>query len=263
MLYHGSSLLLAFAYPLLRLAGVSATPRLRAISMDWPLFSYFSLENLVLLSGLVAVLGKQYNSYSTGQQLNELYRLAKWTNLTLLLFMSFKMAGLYALLALAHLCFVPNLPESTLLQADEASFVRVVERGRPRTYQPAPVEEVKLDFARRDMHFVEFYTNWAEACGNCKEIWNDLAEHFTTPRLKFVSVNIGKYPELAARFSISLSSMSRQLPTLIMFEDGHERLRFPPIDEKGNVPRVLRYERREILRYFWLEERYLLTRDAA
>jgi len=32
--------------------------------------------------------------------------------------------------------------------------------------------------------------------------------------------------------------VSRQLPTLILFENGEEVLRFPPLDEKGKVAKV-------------------------
>ena len=38
-------------------------------------------------------------------------------------------------------------------------------------------------------------------------------------------------PKIAEKFNINTSSISRQLPTLIMFEDGKEVIRFPPLDE--------------------------------
>jgi hypothetical protein len=41
--------------------------------------------------------------------------------------------------------------------------------------------------------------------------------------------------------------MSRQLPTVILFEDGEEALRFPPIEEKTNkIPKVLKYGKKEL-----------------
>jgi len=41
-----------------------------------------------------------------------------------------------------------------------------------------------------------------------------------------------------------------------MFENGVEKLRFPPINEKGRVGKVLKYDKREVAKYFELEEIY-------
>jgi hypothetical protein len=38
-------------------------------------------------------------------------------------------------------------------------------------------------------------------------------------------------PALALKFNINTSGFSRQLPTLILFEDGKEVGRFPPYDD--------------------------------
>ena len=63
-------------------------------------------------------------------------------------------------------------------------------------------------------------------------------------------------PELAKRFNINTSAVSRQLPTLILFEDGKEVNRFPPYDEeKKRYMRVIKYSKvkpfvKEILKNF-------------
>jgi hypothetical protein len=44
--------------------------------------------------------------------------------------------------------------------------------------------------------------------------------------------------------------MSRQLPTAILFKDGKELRRFPPLNEKGVAPRVLKFDKAEIAKYF-------------
>jgi hypothetical protein len=51
-------------------------------------------------------------------------------------------------------------------------------------------------------------------------------------------------PDLAKRYSINTSGVSRQLPTLILFEDGVEKERFPPYDEKTKrYMKVLKYDK--------------------
>ena len=42
-------------------------------------------------------------------------------------------------------------------------------------------------------------------------------------------MDVGRYPEVAEKHHISTSALSRQLPTLIMFQDGKETGRIPAI----------------------------------
>jgi len=109
--------------------------------------------------------------------------------------------------------------------------------------------------------FVEFYANWAESCVYTKAIWSDYSLKYTTTRLRFAEVDVANLKDLATRYTINTSVMSRQLPTLILFEDGEEKLRFPPISqESGKVGKVLKYDKVEIAKYFDLDKRYLGTR---
>lgn len=66
-------------------------------------------------------------------------------------------------------------------------------------------------------------------------------------------------PEIAKDYDINTSGVSRQLPTLIMFENGTEVARFPAINEEGKVGKVLKYDKRLLAKYFDLENRYLET----
>lgn len=81
---------------------------------------------------------------------------------------------------------------------------------------------------------------------------------YTTERLRFATVNLDKVKDISVKFSINTSGFSRQLPTVIMFEDGEEVLRFPPIDSKTKkVSKVLKYESKILGKYFDMEQRYL------
>lgn len=72
-------------------------------------------------------------------------------------------------------------------------------------------------------------------------------------------MNLADHPEIAKDLDINTSAVSKQLPTLIMFEDGHEIGRFPSINEEGKVGKVLKYDSRLLARYFDLENRYFET----
>jgi len=96
------------------------------------------------------------------------------------------------------------------------------------------------DSSYKNAWFVVFYTIWAETCMYTRPNWDEYSSKYNCDALHFAEVNIGKddLKELAQKYYISTSGVSRQLPTLILFENGEEVLRFPPLDEKGKVAKV-------------------------
>lgn len=58
---------------------------------------------------------------------------------------------------------------------------------------------------------------------------------YDTKNLKFGKIDISRFPDAAKKYNISDSSLSRQLPTVIMFKNGEEILRRPTYDSKGKV----------------------------
>ncbi len=60
---------------------------------------------------------------------------------------------------------------------------------------------------------------------------------------------------------INVSGYSRQLPSAILFKDFEEVRRFPPINEEGKIGKVLKYNEKELERYF--ELRLIAMRLAA
>lgn len=56
---------------------------------------------------------------------------------------------------------------------------------------------------------------------------------------KFGKVDIGRYPDAAAKYHVSDASTSKQLPTLILFKDGKEVERRPYADHKGKLVKFL------------------------
>ena len=107
------------------------------------------------------------------------------------------------------------------------------------------------------MFFVEFYADWLYPCHISKELWYEYSNRYTTPSLKFLQVNVSKVPELAKLFSINTSGFTRQLPTVLMVENGYITARFPPIKENSKVDKVVKLDYKILLKYFDLESRYL------
>ena len=92
------------------------------------------------------------------------------------------------------------------------------------------------------MLFIEFYADWILECQfvnlcvdifQAKEIWNQYSNTYTTDSLKFLSVNVDRNQEIANKYRINTTGFSKQLPTVLILEDGEQVCRFPPVDTKG------------------------------
>lgn len=82
---------------------------------------------------------------------------------------------------------------------------------------------------------IAFYAVWNPACVNLAPIFSELSSEYHLPNLRFGKVDVGRFPETAKKYYISVSSLSRQLPTIIFFKNGKEILRRPCADAKGKL----------------------------
>ncbi|KRF98922.1 uncharacterized protein Dwil_GK26915, partial [Drosophila willistoni] len=58
---------------------------------------------------------------------------------------------------------------------------------------------------------------------------------YKTDHLKFGKIDFGRHPDVAQKYGINDSSFSRQLPTVILFQQGKEVDRRPCVDAKGKL----------------------------
>ncbi|RZC42547.1 thioredoxin-related transmembrane protein 2 -like protein [Asbolus verrucosus] len=82
---------------------------------------------------------------------------------------------------------------------------------------------------------ITFYTVWNPACVNFAPIFAKMSTEYNLDNLKFGKVDVGRYPEAGQKYYVNDSSLSKQLPTTILFKDGKEAVRRPMIDSKGTV----------------------------
>ncbi|KAJ4445446.1 hypothetical protein ANN_07251 [Periplaneta americana] len=94
-------------------------------------------------------------------------------------------------------------------------------------------EELQRD--RKVTWLVVFYTVWNPACTNFAPTFAQLSTQYTLENLKFGKIDVGRYPDAAQKYNVSDSSMSRQLPSLILFKEGKEVTRRPTADHKGKL----------------------------
>lgn len=94
-------------------------------------------------------------------------------------------------------------------------------------------EELNRD--KNKVWLVGFYAVWNPACVNFAPIFAELSTKYNLDNLKFGKVDVGRYPDAGKQHHVDDSSLSKQLPTLILFKEGKEILRRPTTDTKGKL----------------------------
>lgn len=103
------------------------------------------------------------------------------------------------------------------------------------------------------------HASWHSDCISTMSLWAAMSAKYTTSKLKFARVDVDEARGVAQKVAVDTSGMSLQLPSLIVFDEGREVCRFPPIDKSGKVGKVLKYDLRVIVRYLGIDERYMAT----
>ncbi|KAL9924661.1 thioredoxin-related transmembrane protein 2 homolog [Glossina fuscipes] len=129
-------------------------------------------------------------------------------------------------LAFLLLCILVGmlLPEPTYKGPEHITYFRTIQAF-----------EDELAQNKRINWLVCFYTVWNPNCVNFAPIFAELSAEYNFDTLKFGKFDIGRFPEIAQKYRISDSSLSRQLPTVILFKNGKEVERHPKVDAKGKL----------------------------
>uniref|UniRef100_H0VZ63 Thioredoxin-related transmembrane protein 2 n=1 Tax=Cavia porcellus TaxID=10141 RepID=H0VZ63_CAVPO len=121
-------------------------------------------------------------------------------------------------------------------------------------------EELERD--RRVTWLVEFFANWSSDCQSFAPIYADLSLKYNCPGLSFGKVDVGRYTDVSTRYRVSTSPLTKQLPTLILFQGGKEVMRRPQIDKKGRAVSWT-FSEENVIREFNLNELYQRARKVA
>uniref|UniRef100_A0A0K8TMV0 Putative thioredoxin-like protein n=1 Tax=Tabanus bromius TaxID=304241 RepID=A0A0K8TMV0_TABBR len=102
-------------------------------------------------------------------------------------------------------------------------------------FRSATSFEEELNRDKKVTWLVCLYTVWNPACVNFAPIFASLSAEYYLDNLKFGKIDVGRFPEAAKKYHVSDSSFSRQLPTIILFQNGKEVDRRPMVDSKGKL----------------------------
>lgn len=147
---------------------------------------------------------------------------------------------LYGVSCLMHFVL---LPEPIYRGPEEVTYFR----------GPNLDEELRRD--RRITWMITFYVAWSPPCMTFSSVFSELSAEYNLDNFKFGKIDISKYPDIAEKYSINANAMSKQLPTLALFEGGEETMRKPYISPKGTVVRYT-FNKHAIIKDFELNITY-------
>lgn len=113
------------------------------------------------------------------------------------------------------------------------------------------------DELRRDPKvtwLVTFYAAWSPSAVNFQPVFSKISADYGLPNLKFGKMDAGRYPDVAEKHHVSTSALTRQLPTVIMFQEGKEVGRVPAIIS-GKVQKFM-FKEEDVVQAFDLNNLY-------
>ena len=106
-----------------------------------------------------------------------------------------------------------------------------------------------------------FYSELNTECIGTMSLWCNLSINYATKSLKFGKVCIDDCTLLTKKCGVDTSPYSKQLPSLILYSQGKESRRFPPVNSSGEVGMVINYKIKEIIKFLGIDRIHLATRD--
>lgn len=182
-----------------------------------------SRETEILFFVLIVIMirTRKTGSVTMINYLTSSFLYTKIANLILWSYGDFRLGlGYFIVFVLVGLIF----PEPTYSGPEHVTYFRNVE---------ALEDELNRD--KRITWLICFYTVWNPACVNFAPHFASLSSEYNLNKLKFGKIDIGRFPDAGKKYRVSDSSLSRQLPSLILFKNGKEVDRRPTIDSKGKL----------------------------
>lgn len=166
--------------------------------------------------------------------------LAKTLNIVMYYQYNVLYAVVYAVICLLHFVFIPQPVY------DGPEFI---------TYFRGPHLKNEMNRDKRVTWMICFYAAWSPNCVTVAPMIAEISNEYHLDNLKFGKLDVSRYPAVAEEYRINTSSFSKQLPTLIIFQDGKEKIRRPAISAKGTVLKYT-FTKQNIINDFELNELY-------
>ncbi|NWR49194.1 TMX2 protein, partial [Regulus satrapa] len=225
-------------------------------------FDWREVEILMFLSAIVMM--KNRRSITVEQHIGNIFMFSKVANAILFFRLDIRMGLLYLTLCIVFLmtCKPPLYmgPEYIKYFSDKTIDVSMsptlgILGSSAHPPKPMPLWQEELDRDKRVTWIVEFFANWSSECQSFAPIFADLSLKYNCSGLQFGKVDVGRYTDVSTRYKVSTSPLTKQLPTLILFQGGTEIMRRPQIDKKSRAVSWT-FSEENVIREFNLNELY-------
>lgn len=122
-------------------------------------------------------------------------------------------------------------------------------------------DQVTSPDAERKMWVVELFATWSPPCTHVAPVLSKLASEYD-PDLAFGKVDVGRFPNVAHEYDVNTDGSSKQIPTLLVFENGVEVARMPPRGARA-MPRLTKDSIVESLNLSYWRDRAAKSRAKA
>ncbi|XP_014064428.1 thioredoxin-related transmembrane protein 2-B [Salmo salar] len=201
-------------------------------------FDWREVEILMFLSAIVMM--KNRRAITVEQHVGNIILFSKVANVILFFRLDIRMGLLYLTLCIVFLmtCKPPLYmgPEYIKYFSDKTI-------------------DDELERDNRVTWIVEFFANWSPECQSFAAVYADLSLKYNCAGLKFGKVDIGRYGDVSKKYKVSTSPLSKQLPSLVLFQGGKEVMRRPQVDKKCRAV-SWSFTEENIIREFNLNELY-------
>ncbi|XP_054460267.1 thioredoxin-related transmembrane protein 2-B [Anoplopoma fimbria] len=201
-------------------------------------FDWREVEILMFLSAIVMM--KNRRAITVEQHVGNIILFSKVANVILFFRLDIRMGLLYLTLCIVFLMIC----KPPLYMGPE--YIK---------YFSDKTIDDELDKDSRVTWIVEFFANWSPECQSFASVYADLSLKYNCAGLKFGKVDIGRYGEVSKKYKVSASPLSKQLPSLVLFQGGKEVMRRPQVDKKGRAV-SWSFTEENIIREFNLNELY-------
>jgi len=203
-------------------------------------------ETEILFFLLVVIMIRSRKTGSTGlvAYLSNGFIYAKGANIILFFLADPRIGLVYIVVVLVQGML---LPEPTYKGPENITYFRANSLA----------EELQRD--TKVVWLITFYAAWSPSCINFTNIFSKLSADYSLPNLKFGKLDVGRYAEQAEQYHINTGAMSRQLPTMVMFQDGKELGRVPAI-VNGTVQKFF-FKEEDIVNAFDLNNLYAKCKE--
>lgn len=207
--------------------------------LDWR-----DTEILMFLCFVILLKNRRWKPLSAKEYISNMFLFTKAANILLFFRQDIRWGIFYALFILVlFLVF----PEPAYIGPDSITFFRGQALDEELYHHPNKI------------WLVEFYAGWSPNCTRFSNTFAELSLKYDNDLFKFGKLDVTRYPMIAKKYKVDSSVTSKNLPTLVLFENGKEAIRKPVVDSKGSVSSYI-FKEENVIRDFNLNELYKTTK---